>query len=263
MRSLWGALHELYDYRETIFWLSVRHVKSRYKQTLLGGAWAIVQPVAVTIVFTLVFSRMARITSDGIPYPIFSYSGLLFWTFFSTSLATGSITLVTNADLLRKVYFPREALLIAAMAAALIDLLVATSVFVVLMWYYGVTLAWSALLVPVLVLVQATFTLGLLCVTASLAVHFRDIAHVTPLALQVGLLLTPVAYPLSAIPSSYREVYLLNPLAGLVESYRHVLLHQALPPPDILVPSVVVSLVTLLAGYAIFKRAEIRFADVV
>jgi lipopolysaccharide transport system permease protein len=149
------------------------------------------------------------------------------------------------------------------MAAALVDLPVATTVLLALMWYYGVALAWSVLLVGPLVLVQVMFTLGLLCITASLAVHFRDVAHVMPLVLQIGLLLTPVAYPLSAIPSGLRTAYLLNPLAGLIESYRQVLLHHALPAADVLLPAAVISIATLLGGYAVFKRAELRFADVV
>lgn len=263
MRSLFRHFRELYEYREVAFWLAVRQVKSRYKQTLLGGAWAIIQPFAIMVVFTFVFGKLARIPSDNIPYPIFSYSGLLFWMFFSTSMTTGTVSLVTNADLIRKIYFPRETLLLAAITAALVDLAVASVIFGGLMWYFGVPARPGMLLVVPIFFLQLLFTFGVVCMTSALHVNFRDVGHAIPLAIQVWLFASPVAYPLTAVPEGYRALYVLNPFAGLIEGYRQALLRGALPEAQVLAPAAAACCVTFLVGYTVFKRAELRFADII
>ncbi len=263
MRTMWRNLRELYEYREVTFWLAVRQVKSRYKQTVLGGAWAIIQPFAIMVVFTLVFSKMAGMPSEGIPYPIFSYSGLLFWMFFGTTLTTATTILVSNGDLIRKIYFPRETLLVAAMAAALVDLVIAALVFVGMGWYFGVHVRPAVLLVVPLFLLQLLLTFGITCITSALHVHFRDVGHAIPLVIQVWLFVSPVAYPLSAVPQRFRALYALNPFVGLIEAYRRAILWGALPDAAVLAPAAVICCATFAVGYSVFKRAELRFADIV
>jgi lipopolysaccharide transport system permease protein len=260
---MWRHLRELYEYREVAFWLAVRQVKSRYKQTLLGGAWAVIQPFLVMVVFTLVFSKMARMPSEGVPYPIFSYSGLLFWMFFSTSLTTATPSLVSNSDLIRKIYFPRETLLLAAIAAALVDLAIASLVLAGMLWYFGVVLRPAMLLVVPVLLLQLFFTFGIVCITSAVHIRFRDVGHALPLLVQVWLFVSPVAYPLSAVPERYHLLYMVNPFAGLIEAYRRVILSGALPGGYVLAPAALACCITFVVGYSMFKRAEVRFADIV
>jgi len=260
---MWRHLRELYEYREVAFWLAVRQVKSRYKQTLLGGAWAVIQPFLVMVVFTLVFSKMARMPSEGVPYPVFSYSGLLFWMFFSTSLTTATPSLVSNSDLIRKIYFPRETLLLAAIAAGLVDLAIASLVLAGMLWYFGVFLRPAMLLVVPVLLLQLFLTFGIVCITSAVHIRFRDVGHALPLLVQVWLFVSPVAYPLSAVPERYHLLYMVNPFAGLIEAYRRVILSGALPGGNVLAPAALVCCATFVVGYAVFKRAEVGFADIV
>ncbi|HYB73640.1 MAG TPA: ABC transporter permease, partial [Candidatus Sulfotelmatobacter sp.] len=234
---MWRHLRELYEYREVAFWLAVRQVKSRYKQTLLGGAWAVIQPFLVMVVFTLVFSKMARMPSEGVPYPVFSYSGLLFWMFFSTSLTTATPSLVSNSDLIRKIYFPRETLLLAAIAAGLVDLAIASLVLAGMLWYFGVFLRPAMLLVVPVLLLQLFLTFGIVCITSAVHIRFRDVGHALPLLVQVWLFVSPVAYPLSAVPERYHLLYMVNPFAGLIEAYRRVILSGVLPGGNVLAPA--------------------------
>ncbi len=260
---MWRHLRELYEYREVAFWLAVRQVKSRYKQTLLGGAWAVIQPFLVMVVFTLVFSKMARMPSEGVPYPVFSYSGLLFWMFFATSLTTATPSLVSNSDLIRKIYFPRETLLLAAIAAGLVDLAIASLVLAGMLWYFGVFLRPAMLLVVPVLLLQLFLTFGIVCITSAVHIRFRDVGHALPLLVQVWLFVSPVAYPLSAVPERYHLLYMVNPFAGLIEAYRRVILSGVLPGGNVLAPAALVCCVTFVVGYAVFKRSEVGFADIV
>jgi len=260
---MWRHLRELYEYREVAFWLAVRQVKSRYKQTLLGGAWAVIQPFLVMVVFTLVFSKMARMPSEGVPYPVFSYSGLLFWMFFSTSLTTATPSLVSNSDLIRKIYFPRETLLLAAIAAGLVDLAIASLVLAGMLWYFGVFLRPAMLLVVPVLLLQLFLTFGIVCITSAVHIRFRDVGHALPLLVQVWLFVSPVAYPLSAVPERYHLLYMVNPFAGLIEAYRRVILSGVLPGGNVLAPAALVCCATFVVGYAVFKRSEVGFADIV
>jgi lipopolysaccharide transport system permease protein len=256
-------LRELYRHRDLLVLWTLRDVKVRYKQSLLGVAWAILQPLSIMLIFTLIFSMIARMPSDGLPYPLFSYVALLPWTMLATALTTAVPSLTTNMNLVSKVYFPREILPIAAVLASVVDFLVASVIFVVLMLLYGVSVGPAIVALPLLVLVQLALMLGLTMWASALNVFYRDIRFVVPLATQLWMYVTPVIYPVSLVPERFRPLYMLNPMATVVEGYRRALLLDQ--PPDLgsLGLAAVVSLVALWSGYRYFKRAELQFADVI
>lgn len=261
---LLGHLRELVAFRELLWALTVREVKVRYNQTALGLAWAIVQPLALMVVFSVFFGRLARVPSDGLPYPLFSYSALLPWTFFTTALTFGVSSLVTNASLVTKVYFPREMLPLAAVLSAGVDFLAAGLVYAGMMVAYKVPPTPAlGYLVP-LVGIQLVFTLGITLVLSALNVSYRDVRYALPLVTQVWLYVTPVIYPLSVIPTAYRTAYLaLNPMAAVVEGFRRVLVVGRPPDADTLLLALASSGSLLVLGYLYFKRAERQFADVI
>jgi len=240
-----------------------RDIKVRYKQSLLGIAWAILQPFSIMVIFTAVFSLIVRMPSDGVPYPLFSYSALLPWTMLSTSLTMGVPSLVNNVNLVNKVYFPREVLPIAAVAASLVDLLVASAVFAGLMLYYGVVPNPSAVVVPLVLAVQVALILGVVLWASALNVFYRDIRFIVPLATQLWMYVTPVIYPVSLVPERFRTLYMLNPMASIIDSYRRVLLLGQYPEPGYLLVAATIAAVFLVLGYRYFKRAELQFADLI
>lgn len=259
--SLVHNLRNLYQHRELLWIWTLREVKVRYKQSVLGAAWALLQPLALMLVFTTVFSLLVQIPSDDLPYPVFSYTALLAWTFFASAVSFAIPSLVNNLNLVTKVYFPREILPIASIGAAFVDFLVAGGLLVVVLVYFhipfGVTLLW----VPLLVCVQVLLTLGVVLPAAALNVFFRDIRFVVPLAVQVLMYATPVIYPVSLVPPSLRLIYAINPLVGIIDSYRRVVV-QGLPPvPEYLTMSALVSILLAVVGYAYFKQVEASFAD--
>jgi homopolymeric O-antigen transport system permease protein len=256
-------LREFWRHRDLTISFTTRDLKARYKQTALGVAWAILQPLLLMVVFTVVFSRFARVPSDGIPYPVFAYSALIFWTFFAKTLLGGTIAIVASGDLIRKIYFPRETLLVSVVLSGLIDLAVAATVFAGFLVYYQVPLAPTVVWVPVLLALQTLFVAGLIFFTAPIHVRFRDVGHAVPLLVQLWMFATPVAYPVSVVPESLRALYLLNPMAPIVDGYRRAILHGQTPEVGSLLVSAVVTLVLLLGGYATFKHAERTFADVI
>ena len=256
-------LSDLGSHAHLILSFAQRDIRAKYKQTVFGVAWAVLQPVSLMVAFTFVFSRFARIESEGIPYPIFAYSTLIFWTCFSSSVAQGTVAMTANANLVRKIYFPRETLLVAVMISALIDLGVAAVVFIGLLFYYNIQPTWMSLWVIPLLGLQIVITLAVICLTSAVHVHFRDIGHVLPLALLLWMFATPVAYPLSSVPSSVLPVYMLNPMAGVIDSYRRVLLHGLPPDLGLIGGTFALAVVGLIATYLIFKRAERTFADVI
>lgn len=262
--NLKTGLAELFSYRELLWTLVVREVKVRYSQTFLGIAWAVAQPLALMFVFTVFFGRFARMPSDGLPYPVFYYSALLPWTFFTTCLAFGVPSLVTNASLVTKVYFPREILPLAAVLSAMVDFAAATIAFGVLAAVFRVTPTWAYLYLLPLVLIQLTLALAVTMVLSAINVSYRDVRYALPLVTQLWLYATPVIYPLSIVPTQYRAAYLvLNPMAPVVESYRQVLAAGQPPDSDLLIMSSLSSVVLLYVGYWYFKRAERKFADVI
>jgi lipopolysaccharide transport system permease protein len=255
--------HELRAHLPLVVTFARRDVRARYRQTAFGVAWAIIQPFSLMVVFTAVFSKFARVPSDGIPYPIFAYSALIFWMCFATSVSQGTMAMVANANLVRKIYFPRETLLLAVLLSTGMDLLVASGIFVGMLAYYGVGLTWAALWVLPLFAIQELLTLGVICMTSAVEVHFRDIGHALPLALQLWMFATPVAYPLSLVPEWLLPLYHLNPMATVIDGYRRVLLLGDLPDLMQLWVSLGVAMVLLSVAYFGFKRAERTFADVI
>jgi lipopolysaccharide transport system permease protein len=261
---LLSSLRELVAFRSLLWIFTVREVKVRYNQTFLGVAWAIAQPLSLMVAFALFFGHFAGVPSDGAPYPLFYYAALLPWTFFTTCLAFGVPSLVTNTVLLTRVYFPREILPLAAVLSAGVDLAAAGVVYALLMLYYGVapTLAW--LYLPLLLAVQILFVMGVTLVLSALNVSFRDVRYALPLATQVWLYATPVIYPLSVVPESVRWLYLaLNPMAAVVEAFRRVLVAGQAPGLAMMAPAAATAVLLTVAGYAYFKRAERHFADVI
>jgi lipopolysaccharide transport system permease protein len=256
-------LRELWHYRELLWSWTGREIKVRYKQSLLGAAWAIVQPLGTALIFTVVFARFIRVPTDGIPYPIFSYAALLPWTFFATSVSLATDSLVRNMNLVTKIYFPREILPIASVLAGLLDFAIAAIVFVGMAIYYHVAFSWSVVLVPILLIIQIILTLGVVLLASALNVFYRDVRFIIPLGLQLWMYLTPIIYPLSLVPERYRTIYLLNPMAGLIESYRRIIVQGEMPVLAQIAPAALVSFLLFLLAYAYFKQAEQVFADII
>lgn len=253
----------LWRHRELLWVWTAREVRVRYKQSLLGIGWAILQPLIFTLMFTAVFSLVVRVPTDGIPYPVFSFTAMLPWTLLATSVNFGVASLVSNMNLVTKIYFPREVLPLAAVAAAGVDFLVASGLYALMLFWYRIPLHPVALLVPLLLIVQMALILGVVLFGAGALVFYRDIRFLVPLGLQLWLYASPVIYPTSLIPERWQWLYRLNPMVGLLESYRAVLLHGQWPSMSLLAPAVVISLTLLLTGYTWFKRVEPAFADLI
>jgi len=258
-----GNVRELAQYADLLRTLSAHRIRVRYKQSLLGLAWAILQPVSMMLIFTLVFGRIARVSTDGVPYSLFAFTGLLLWSFLATTLNNATHALVSHAPLVTKVYFPREILPLSYVAAALFDLLVGSVVLVAMLAWYGQPVTWRALLVVPVIVTTAMLAAALAFMLSALQVRFRDIGLAVPLALYLWMFCTPVAYPLSAVPPRYVVAFRLNPMTGLIETFRGAVLPNHAGPPLVPVVSAITAAVLLLAAYALFKRAEATMADVV
>lgn len=255
-------LRELWAYRELIAFLAIRDVKVRYKQAVLGMAWAVVQPLAGAVVFTLVFDRIANLPSDGIPYPVFAFVGVTVWTYFTTSVQTAMSSLVGNVGLVTKVYFPRMAAPIAAVLPGLLDMGISLLILVVLMVGYRVTPGLALLALPLCVVVLVALAFGVGLILATLNVRYRDVKGVSSLLLQLWLFASPVAYASSVIRDRWELLYALNPMAGLIDAFRWSLLGAPAPGAEAL-PSMAVLVVILVVGLAVFAREERRFADII
>ena len=256
-------LHELWEYRELLYFLVWRDVKVRYKQTVLGAAWAIIQPFCTMVVFSLFFGRLANIPSDGIPYPVFSYAALVPWTFFANGLSKASTSLVLSANLIKKVYFPRLAVPIASVLAGIVDFILAFAVLVGMLFYYGMVPTVNMLWLPLFLLLALVTSLGVALWLSSLNVQFRDVQYVIPFLTQLWLFLTPIAYPSSLLSEPWRTLYGINPMAGVVEGFRWALLGTDTAPGPMIMVSALVALVLLVSGGLYFRRMEKTFADVV
>jgi lipopolysaccharide transport system permease protein len=263
-RSAWVSLNlrDLWAYRELLYFLTWRDVKVRYKQTALGAAWAILQPVLMMVIFSVLFGRVAGMPSDGIPYPLFAYGGLLAWTFFATAITSSGNSLVGNAHLITKIYFPRMIIPGAAVCAAAVDFLLAFVVLVPLMIYYRVTVTWQLALLPLLVLVLMILALGIGMWMSALNVKYRDVRFALPFLTQIWMFLSPVIYPLSRLPPKVRLLMMLNPVAGIVEGFRSALFGLPVNWSGLAV-STVMSIAILLYAAFWFRRMEKEFADVV
>lgn len=262
-RGLWQSVRALVEYRDLFYTLSAHRVKVRYKQSMLGFAWAIVQPFTLMLIYTLIFSIVTRMPSEGMPYAVFAYAALLPWTSFSNALTSGTNSLVSHSHLVTKVYFPREILPATYVVASLFDLTVGASVLALMMLYYGIVPTLLILWVVPIVAVLTVFMLGVTLVLSALQVYFRDIGMAMPLLMQLWLFASPVVYPLSAVPARLYPFYVLNPMAGIVENFRRVVLQGAAPDLYALIVAALVSFALLPVAYVLFKRLEATLADVV
>jgi lipopolysaccharide transport system permease protein len=262
-RGATGALRELWSYRELFYFLAWRDVKVRYKQTLLGVLWALLQPFFTMIVFAFLFGRIANIPTDGIPGPVFYFSALLPWTYFSSTVTAGGLSLVSNANLLTEIYFPRVILPGAAALSGLVDFAVASLLLGGIMAYYRIELGWGVLLWPLLVVLLVLLALGVSAFLAAVNVRYRDVKYAIPFAIQLWLFVTPIIYPSSIIPQRYQWLLALNPLTGLIEAFRHALLPGRPIPWTGLAVSAALTLVLCAGGLAYFRRTERAFADII
>src|SRR5712692_4887151 len=256
-------LKELWEYRELLYFLMWRDIKVRYKQTVLGAAWAIIQPFFSMVVFSLFFGYLARVPSDGLPYPIFAYCALLPWQLFAHSLTESSNSLVANERLITKVYFPRLVVPISAVLGGLLDFAIAFLILLLMMAYYGVRPTWAIVTLPAFLLLAMLTALGVGLWLSALNVKYRDVRYTITFLIQFWLFATPVAYSASIVPARWRALYGLNPMAGVVEGFRWALLGKSEGPGALLPVSVTVVILILIGGLYYFRRMEAEFADVV
>ena len=255
-------LRDIWMYRELVYFLAWRDIKVRYKQAALGGAWAILQPVFMMVVFSLFFGRLAKISSDGFPYPIFSYSALLPWTYFSLTLAQSSQSLVSGSRMITRVYFPRLVMPVSTSLAGLVDFVLSFSVLIGLMLYFRIEPTVAMAMLPCFLVLAAMTALGASLWLSALNVHYRDVRFMVPFLTQLWLFATPVAYPSSLLGEPWRTIYGLNPMVGVVEGFRWALLGNT-PPGPMLWASVLVAILFLISGAFYFRRMERTFADIV
>jgi lipopolysaccharide transport system permease protein len=255
-------LADIWEYRELLYFLAWRDVKIRYKQTALGVLWVIIQPLLTMLVFAFVFGRIVGMPSEGIPYPLFAFAGLVPWTFFAGALTRSGNSLVGSAHLITKVYFPRLIIPISAVLAALIDFVISFILLAILMIWYGVDLTWQIALLPFVVLLTALLALGVGMWASALNVKYRDVGYILPFLVQLGMFATPIIYPASIIPGRWRWILELNPMTGIIEGYRASLFNQPIPWA-ILSVSTAMTIVVLICAMYIFRRMEKQFADLV
>ena len=263
--SGWSGLqlNELWRYRELLLYFAWRDIKVRYKQTILGASWAIIQPFFTMVIFSLFFGRLAKVPSDGLPYPIFSYAALVPWTFFSNALTQASNSLVAGANMIKKIYFPRLTMPIATVLAGVVDFILAFVVLISMMLFYGLTPTINVLWLPFFLLMALVTSLGAGLWLSALNVQFRDVRYAVPFLTQAWLFATPIAYPSSLLPEFWRPFYGLNPMVGVVEGFRWALLGTDTAPGPIVAVSSLVALAFLVSGAFYFRRMEKTFADVV
>ena len=256
-------LRETWQYRELLYFLTWRDIKVRYKQTVLGAAWAIIQPFFTMIVFSIFFGRLARMPSDGLPYPIFAYAALVPWTFFANGLNQASNSLVGSANLIKKVYFPRLVVPISSVISGVVDFVLAFAVLLGMMLFYGILPTVKILWLPLFVLLIFVTALGVGFWLSALNVQFRDVRYTVPFLTQFWLFTTPIAYPSSLLSEPWRTIYGINPMVGVVEGFRWALLGTDTAPGPIIIVSTVVALLLFVGGAFWFRKMEKTFADVV
>lgn len=255
-------LSELWYYRELLYFLTLRDIKVRYKQTLMGLAWVIIQPLTTMLIFTLVFNRFVKLEAGPLPYPLFALSGLLLWLFFANAVTNSTNSLVSNANLITKVYFPRMFIPAASVGAGLVDLAVAFLLLIVLVFYYGVTLTSHLLLLPLFILMMTLLALGVGLLSAALTVKYRDLRHALPFIIQLWMFASPVIYPASIVPKKWKWLLTINPVAGIIEGFRASLAGGAYNWKHLSI-SAVMTLLLLVCSIYVFRRFEDTFADVV
>lgn len=260
----WSAveLRDLWAFRELLYFLTWRDVKVRYKQTELGVAWAIIQPLLTMLIFTIFFGRLAGVPSDNVPYPLFAYAGLLPWTFFANAISNSGNSLVGSTNLITKVYFPRIIIPGAAVAAGLVDFAIAFVILVLLMIYYRVTVTWSVLMFPVLVLLTTLLALSLGMWLSALNVKYRDVRFALPFLIQLGLFVSPVIYPVSFLPQKLAWLLSLNPMTGIIEGYRSSLFGRPFNWSALAISTGITLILLVYSSYS-FRRMEKSFADII
>jgi lipopolysaccharide transport system permease protein len=261
------GLEELWHYRELLYFMVWRDVKVKYKQTVLGAAWAVLQPLLTMLVFTIFFGGLAKVGSDGLPYPIFSFAGLLPWTLFAQGLSLSSASIIASSSLITKVYFPRLVIPISSVLGGVVDFAVAFGILILMMAHYGIWPSAAIIYLPLLLLLATAASMGVGIWLSALSVEYRDVRYVVPFVVQLWLFITPVIYPASKVAAKLQEVglpvwlYGLNPMAGVVEGFRWALLPTGSRPGPILLASSVVTLLLLVSGAFYFRRMERTFAD--
>jgi len=255
-------LSEVWYYRELLYFLTLRDVKVRYKQTLMGLAWVIIQPLGTMLIFTLVFNRFVRLDAGPLPYPLFALSGLLLWLFFANAVTNSTNSLISNANLITKVYFPRLFIPAASVGAGLVDLGVAFLLLIVMCFYYGVSLTLHSLLLPLIILLMSMLALGVGLLSAALTVKYRDLRHALPFIIQLWMFASPVIYPVSVVPEKWKWILTVNPVAGIIEGFRASLTGQPFNWLHLSVAAAI-TLVLLVISVYVFRRFEDTFADVV
>lgn len=261
----WQALglKELWEFRELFYFLAWRDIKVRYKQTALGASWAILQPLLSMLIFTLIFGILAKIPSDGLPYPLFAYCALLPWQLFVYALTQSSNSLIENARLISKVYFPRLVVPLASVVAGVVDFFIAFSILILLMFYYGVVPTWGVLALPFFLILALGAAMSVGLWMSALNVKYRDVRYTIPFLAQAWMFATPIVYPSSMIPEAWRWLYGLNPMAGVVEGFRWALLGTNILHLPLILVSATVVVIGLVGGLYYFKRMEKMFADLV
>lgn len=253
---------ELWAYRELLSVLTMRDIKVRYKQTVLGAGWAIIRPFLTMVIFSVVFGQLAKMPSDGYPYPVFVYAALLPWTFFATAISTSGQSLIGSSNLVSKVYFPRLIIPLSSVGAGLIDLLISTGILLLMMLWYGVGWTWHLLAVPLLLVAVVFAALGVGTLLSALTVSYRDFTHLTPFLVQIWMYVTPVIFPVTLVPERWQWLLYLNPMTGLVEGFRSAFLGK---PFDLagLGISCAIIIALLFVGVMYFEKVERRFADII
>lgn len=253
----------LYLNRELLLQLTLRQIKARYKQTIFGTLWVVLRPLSLMVIFTIIFSKMVKVPSDGIPYPIFSYCAILPWQFFSSSFSSATVSLSSNSNLVQQIYFPREIFPISSIIASFFDFLIASSFFIVLLIFYKVSITFFAFYAILLLMIQVLFIVGVSLFASALNIFYRDIGHALAFIIQIWMYATPIIYPLSLVPQKLMPFYLLNPMAGIIDGYRKVIIQGIMPNWTSISISALVTLALLFFSYRFFKKVEMRFADII
>ncbi len=262
--SPWALrLHEIWAYRELLFFITWRDLKVRYRQTVLGALWAVLQPLIAMVIFSVVFGVLAGMPSDGVPYPVFTFAALLPWNVFGTSLARMTSSVVVNQNLIQRVYFPRVLAPLSAMGSSIVDFAFSLLVLMLLLALYGIAPTWRLLAIPLLLALTLLAALGVGLWCAALNVRFRDIVYVVPFLTQVWLYVSPVGYSSRIVPAEWHWLYGINPLVGVIEGFRWALLGTAWAPVGLIAVSAVVVIIAAVTGLAYFQRTEDTFADIV
>jgi lipopolysaccharide transport system permease protein len=256
----WSAL---WEYRELGYILIWRDITVRYKQTAIGVAWVILQPLITMMIFTAIFGIMAKMPSDGIWYPVFSLTALLPWTYFSQAVTRAGESVVVNAKIVSKIYFPRLWLPLAMVVSPLVDFALSMVLLFGLLFYAGIPLTWKIVTLPVFILLAMLTALGLSLFTSAMNAKYRDVGHAIPFVIQIWMYLSPIVYPVSLVPERWRWIYGLNPMAGVIEGFRWALLGRTAPDPIVMVESLVVLVLVIIAGLVYFRQMERQFADII